>query len=180
VSDPAALVAAGGGWPGHMTYLARHCHLAAVRAAARARAVPAAGPAVALNNNPSPSSSSSSSGEAVWRPLVPYVAKDLAAPEATLLLCLATALHPPTPAPGATPPGVAHGATALYPFPPPAPTGLGSSGSVAIFASKVHFDLPLGYALCAAAFKGDVLRWHTAFASLRDKGASFFFVMAHR
>jgi hypothetical protein len=38
----------------------------------------------------------------------------------------------------------------------------------------VHFDLPLGYAVCAAAFKGDVLCWHTAFASLRDKGASSF------
>ena len=102
----------------------------------------------------------------MWRLLVPYVAKDLAAPEAKLLLCLATAFHPPTTAPGNT-------------VPPPASGGLGSPGCAAMPASKVHFDLPLGYAVCASAFKGDVLRWHTAFASLRDKGASCLFVMAH-
>ena len=45
-----------------------------------------------------------------------------------------------------------------------------SALKAAHFAHKTHFDLPLAYALCSAAFGGDVLRWHTAFAALRDKG----------
>lgn len=181
--DPAALVAAGAGLPGDMAYLASHCHLAAVRAMARARttAYPPTPPAPAATarsgayNSGSGSGSGSDSGGQgagdVWRPLVPFLAKDLAPPEARLLLCLATVIAPTTTISSTTTDNSSRNGNAAGGNPTtsaiPNPN---SALKAAHFAHKTHFDLPLAYALCSAAFGGDVLRWHTAFAALRDKG----------